>query len=1263
MTLTACRSLFAGALRPSGNLSVREPESAAPGTYARKWRAAATVAAIAGAKSFNIGVKTPAHRPYSPHGRVELILEPIPSGAHTHGCLERTPLSPVKNKTAEDFRKGIREKQMEKRAQEYNRAIRGTVRPRNPRESSRFPRHLIQESAARVTSCQAGNSSAHRLNGSVSAPILLTTDHGGTAEVMVLPDSSVPLAPGSPEGRRECRSVAELIKSVEADEATAEIHGASSDDDETEPPPPTAATAAATVTHQRRRVLPPGDTARRRPKPNAFETRDRHVTFKIEEPKRTVGARAAEEFGATQRGAHAKLEAALEERERHRETVFALRHASKALDGLVLSRHTHPEMARGTAGLPLPLTPSIVEAPGSEAPGSEAPGSEAPDNRAAGRAPAARRLAKPSVAEIMRTPASRKLPPSASSARASSSSLSSGQASATVRFKALDEEQPESEATISEQPQMTTSESRTLALDLATEAATTAVAALESADAEVARRAIDPWAAPEAAVLAAEAAAADAEAAWETAVHTVVGTKQGSTEATPESTALGFPLTTFNGSLVTPGRLRPSKSDSSIASREETTSCSTRGASAAAPPRLMSSRLLRSTCGSSKGSVGLAAVARHIAARAAVGPSPTMDGEHAVPSWDDPNRETLHVPAAGSEAAPDPERLRLSNGQVPTPGRMRATRSDGSLPRHRRVFDGPGTNSSTKPSGYGLHNKDGSAHANKGRCRSACASAAYSAPGATRGKAVAGSLWHEAVDAVNASDGGRLHLWQALQHKAKHREGSEGARWLAKAPNESAELCAVLFDELRGLFDASPPLPIGYQLVEQLFIACSGHMINREGGRELLLPLFQVCSEHACLTPEELRLLMNKHCFPEGMQAKRRWNNLSLASRLAKPSGGSERGSRNSTEPTNGSVMASRLSPSFDYEVATSPTQIVTPAPSAFAASDSQTSSIPDGSGASIFSSSSLSRTPGGSGSGGIRAVSMIRQLAESTPFANLKGIKADDFRSPTDTNTVTNTTSSEASMRSSDMDSSGSGATKVGGSLASRKARSRYLESGYLSRGSTASRRSGGSSSSSSGASGTTSGASSRTRASAACTSTSTTHASSQTTKSRVTFESVGSAGGDPRQAQRDWLTRQMQQADTMEDSATAASPSAAELPAPRPQMLTRRSSSKIVPGLVVAARRGEPSFHPQVSFGSAQPKDLACHHGLKATGGGQTPGTDVAAGPNKLRPPGAPSELEVVGTTHKGGRPERPFSAGRPFAAAFGATMRTINMDDALD
>lgn len=119
-----------------------------------------------------------------------------------------------------------------------------------------------------------------------------------------------------------------------------------------------------------------------------------------------------------------------------------------------------------------------------------------------------------------------------------------------------------------------------------------------------------------------------------------------------------------------------------------------------------------------------------------------------------------------------------------------------------------------------------------------------------------------------------------------------------------------------------------------------------------------------------------------------------------------------------------------------------------------------------------------------------------------------------------------------------------------------------------------------------------------------------------------------------------------TFEQEYDEASPAAAELP--RRQQHVRWSSMKIVPALVVAARRGEASYHPMAG-------DTGKGNGHHA--GALTPSTDEQAG-GRVRPAGAPGAAAGAG-----GGWERPFSAGRPYSAAFGSTMRTINLDDALD
>ena len=149
------------------------------------------------------------------------------------------------------------------------------------------------------------------------------------------------------------------------------------------------------------------------------------------------------------------------------------------------------------------------------------------------------------------------------------------------------------------------------------------------------------------------------------------------------------------------------------------------------------------------------------------------------------------------------------------------------------------------------------------------------------------SLWHAAVAVIGANDGGRLALWQALTEKDRTRSEGEGARWHRTAPKEAKEICEVLYDELRMQLAKVPPPAIDHTLVKRLFEAFSHFMINREGGRELLLPLLHVASQHAKLSKEEERELINKNCFADGNVAKRRWGNISaLKSRITASNGG-----------------------------------------------------------------------------------------------------------------------------------------------------------------------------------------------------------------------------------------------------------------------------------------------------------------------------------------------------------------------------------------
>ena len=105
-----------------------------------------------------------------------------------------------------------------------------------------------------------------------------------------------------------------------------------------------------------------------------------------------------------------------------------------------------------------------------------------------------------------------------------------------------------------------------------------------------------------------------------------------------------------------------------------------------------------------------------------------------------------------------------------------------------------------------------------------------------------------------------------------------------------------------------------------------------------------------------------------------------------------------------------------------------------------------------------------------------------------------------------------------------------------------------------------------------------------------------------------------------------------------------AAVVPAGRRQGHVRWSSAKIVPGLVVAARRGEEAFHSKGAL-------LKGRDGASAgqAGGGATiltPSTD---------PQAEGAAQRVVG------RAERPISAGRH--ASFGSTMRSLNLDGAIN
>ena len=185
MALSAQRSLGLRGLRPPTHPDGLGPTLAGtlPSTDKPSFSGVATTLyAVAKIKknaeeaSKAVGVQVPLGRPYSPHGRVELILEANPNGAHYHGALEPRALSPVKKQSAATFRsnKSFHESVRVMVASSEARA--NALRPRmNTRLGSRFPREMIKESAKRVTSCAAGKDSAHHLSGTVSEPLLIAT--------------------------------------------------------------------------------------------------------------------------------------------------------------------------------------------------------------------------------------------------------------------------------------------------------------------------------------------------------------------------------------------------------------------------------------------------------------------------------------------------------------------------------------------------------------------------------------------------------------------------------------------------------------------------------------------------------------------------------------------------------------------------------------------------------------------------------------------------------------------------------------------------------------------------------------------------------------------------------------------------------------------------------------------------------------------------------------------------------------------------------
>ena len=188
MALSAHRSLRLGGLRSApqgdglgpvlfGTLPVASEKLTIGGVATTVYAVAKLKKGTDDEKLAPVGPAAPVGRPYSPHGRVELILEANPHGAHYHGALERRDLSPVKRKTPSAFRESVAYHETLKVLEATSEARANALIPRmNTRLGSRFPRELIKESAMRVTSCAAGKDSAHHLSGSVSAPGLLATE-------------------------------------------------------------------------------------------------------------------------------------------------------------------------------------------------------------------------------------------------------------------------------------------------------------------------------------------------------------------------------------------------------------------------------------------------------------------------------------------------------------------------------------------------------------------------------------------------------------------------------------------------------------------------------------------------------------------------------------------------------------------------------------------------------------------------------------------------------------------------------------------------------------------------------------------------------------------------------------------------------------------------------------------------------------------------------------------------------------------------------
>ena len=133
---------------------------------------------------------------------------------------------------------------------------------------------------------------------------------------------------------------------------------------------------------------------------------------------------------------------------------------------------------------------------------------------------------------------------------------------------------------------------------------------------------------------------------------------------------------------------------------------------------------------------------------------------------------------------------------------------------------------------------------------------------AARRRLRSGLLWDEAAVEISRRDGGGLGLWQAMRDKAANRGPTEGARWLRAAPKESSEIVEGLFDDLRALLGTRPaPAVRELGTVERLFQAASHTMINREGGRELLLPLLRVAAAYAGLPEDQTRRLVVEYAF------------------------------------------------------------------------------------------------------------------------------------------------------------------------------------------------------------------------------------------------------------------------------------------------------------------------------------------------------------------------------------------------------------------